>query len=110
VKLGYNAKAEKRLTGFVCNFHPPLRTSFNWMVQITEYFAGGFDRFQLNRAYVGEFKAVAMVSLVPVTDHKKVSRHVSPSPLQSVATTFGYASYSAKLHVDSLINNAHFSK
>jgi hypothetical protein len=33
-----------------------------------------------------------------------------PQPLQSVATTFGYASYSANLHVDSLINNAHFSK
>jgi hypothetical protein len=32
VKLGYNAKAEKRLTSFVYNFHPPFRTSFNWIV------------------------------------------------------------------------------
>lgn len=32
VKLGYNAKAEKRLTGLVYNLHPPFRTSFNWMV------------------------------------------------------------------------------
>src|SRR5450631_1224443 len=37
VKLGYNAKAKKRLTGFVCNFHPPLRTSFYWIITITEY-------------------------------------------------------------------------
>ncbi len=32
VKLSYNAKAEKRLTGLVYNFHPPFRTSFNWIV------------------------------------------------------------------------------
>ncbi len=32
VKLGYNAKAEKRLTGLVYNFHAPFRTSFNWIV------------------------------------------------------------------------------
>ena len=32
VKLGYNAKAEKRLTGLVYNFHPPFRTSSNWIV------------------------------------------------------------------------------
>jgi hypothetical protein len=32
VKLGCNAKAEKRLAGLVCNFHPPFRTSFNWIV------------------------------------------------------------------------------
>jgi hypothetical protein len=76
VKLGYDAKAEKRPAGLVYNFHPPFRTSFNWIVQITEYFAGGFYRFQLNRAYVGEFDSVAMVRrLVTVTDHKKVFRH-----------------------------------
>ena len=32
VKLGYNAKAEKRLAGFVYDFHPPFQTSFNWIV------------------------------------------------------------------------------
>ena len=32
VKLDYNAKAEKRLAGVVCNFHPPFRTSFNWII------------------------------------------------------------------------------
>jgi hypothetical protein len=42
VKLGNNAKAEKTLTGFVCNVHPPLRTSFYWIITITEYFASGF--------------------------------------------------------------------
>jgi hypothetical protein len=45
VKLGYNAKAEKGLAGLVCNFHPPFRTSFNWIVKITEYFASRFYRF-----------------------------------------------------------------
>jgi hypothetical protein len=45
VKLGYHAKAEKRLAGLVRNFHPPFRTSFKWIVQITQYFAGGFYRF-----------------------------------------------------------------
>src|SRR6266851_589750 len=45
VKLGYNAKAEKRLAGLVYNFHPPFRTSFNWIVEVTKYFAGGFYRF-----------------------------------------------------------------
>jgi len=42
VKLGYNAKAEKRLAGLVCNFHPPFRTSFYWIITVTEYFASGF--------------------------------------------------------------------
>jgi hypothetical protein len=32
VKLGYDAEAEKRLAGLVCNFHSPFRTSFNWLV------------------------------------------------------------------------------
>jgi hypothetical protein len=32
VKLGYNAKAEKRLAGLVYNFHAPFRTSFDWIV------------------------------------------------------------------------------
>jgi hypothetical protein len=32
VKLGYNAKAEKRLTGLVYNFHAPFRTGFDWIV------------------------------------------------------------------------------
>jgi hypothetical protein len=32
VKLCDNAKAEKRPTGFVCNFHPQFRTSFNGIV------------------------------------------------------------------------------
>jgi hypothetical protein len=78
VKLGYDAEAEKRLAGLVCNFHPPFRTNFNWMVQITQYFAGGFYRFQLNCANVGEFDSVAIVrDLVTVTDHKKVFWHVS---------------------------------
>jgi len=76
VKLGYDAKAEKRPTGLVYNFHAPFRTSFNWIVQITEYFAGGFYRFQLNRAHVWERNSVAMVvrRLVTVTDHKKIFR------------------------------------
>ena len=81
MKLGYHAKGEKRLSGLVYNFHPPFRTSFNWTVQIAEYLAGGFDRFQLNRAYVGEFDSVAMVRrLVTVTEHEKIFRHVSVTP------------------------------
>ena len=32
VKLSYDAEAEKRLAGLVCNFHSPFRTSFNWLV------------------------------------------------------------------------------
>jgi hypothetical protein len=39
VKLGYDEKAEKRLTDLVYNFHPPFRTSFNWIIEVTEYFA-----------------------------------------------------------------------
>gem|GEM_PF-3210218 len=78
VKLGYDAKAEKRLAGLVYDFHAPFRTGFDRIVQIAEYFAGGFYRFQLNRAYVGERHSVAMVRrLVTVTDHKKVFRHIS---------------------------------
>ena len=78
VKLGYDAKAEKRLAGLVYNFHAPFRTGFDRIVQIAEYFAGGFYRFQLNRACVGESNCVAMVRrLVTVTDHKKGFRHSS---------------------------------
>jgi hypothetical protein len=47
VKLGYDAKAEKRLTGLVCNFHPPFRSCFDWVVEVSEYFTGGFYRFYL---------------------------------------------------------------
>src|SRR6266850_8285760 len=32
VKLSNNAKAEKRPAGLVCNFHPPLRTSFQRII------------------------------------------------------------------------------
>jgi hypothetical protein len=89
VTLGDNAKTEKRLAGVVQDFHPPFRIGFNRIAQITQYFAGGFYRFQLNRAHVGEFDSVAVVrGLVTVTDHKKISRHIS-QPLFLAAAFYG---------------------
>jgi hypothetical protein len=79
VKLGYNAKAEKRLAGLVYNFLPPFRACFDWIVEVTEYLAGGFYRFYLNRAHVGNSIPRMVRGLVPVTGHKKAFRHISPA-------------------------------
>jgi hypothetical protein len=94
VKLGYYAKAKKRLTGFVCNFHPPLRTIFYWIITITEYFASGSLLAEPRQCRGIRVRRCGQMSCHRDEPQKSISA-CFPQPLKSIATTFGYASYSA---------------